>query len=470
MKSSLSAIFAALLFFIFFAVPFLPRTTQADTIYACATVPETFGTASLDPATGAVFTLDTADADSAMFTYPAGFYSSVLTLQASSYSPGATCGSEPAPSGENFVGKMYLVNFYNGSNQSVAAINNAASVMMQYSAADTSGLNESALTPYWWSATTSSWQLITGSAVDTVNHQIIFSTTFSGLFALFAPATSPPVSPPPSNNGGGASGGGGGGGGGASTNINNTTSSTGAQFLGYAYPGSSVTLLKDGQTAAVTKAGPDAKFEVDLSGLSAGTYVFALWAQDSNGNRSLAQTFTVSLTTGATTVISGIFLPPTINIDKTEVKQGDILTILGQSAPQAQVSIVVHSASAIMENVNATSSGAWLYELDTSGLAFGSHTVTARALKNDQYTTFSQVLSFTVGSQNIQKPKTPNSVSTSAAASMADINGDGHVDLTDFSIMAYWYGRPNPPAKVLLDHTTSVDLRDFSILAYYWTG
>jgi hypothetical protein len=40
----------------------------------------------------------------------------------------------------------------------------------------------------------------------------------------------------------------------------------------------------------------------------------------------------------------------------------------------------------------------------------------------------------------------------------------------DFSIMAYWYKRPNPPASVDLNGDSKIDLVDFSILAFNWTG
>ncbi len=57
-----------------------------------------------------------------------------------------------------------------------------------------------------------------------------------------------------------------------------------------------------------------------------------------------------------------------------------------------------------------------------------------------------------------------------ASTPTGDVNADGRVDLVDFSIMAYWYGRPHPPALVDLNADGKVDLVDFSIIAYHWTG
>ncbi len=84
------------------------------------------------------------------------------------------------------------------------------------------------------------------------------------------------------------SGGGGGGGG-------YVAPQTAAVFKGRAYPSADITLLKDAQVAATTKAGPDAVFEITLTGLSAGIYSFGIWAEDVRGLRSTTQTFVISV-------------------------------------------------------------------------------------------------------------------------------------------------------------------------------
>lgn len=266
---------------------------------------------------------------------------------------------------------------------------------------------------------------------------------------------SAPLPPPPSGGGGG-----GGGGGYSSPPIFQTS----AIFRGIAYPSSKVTLLENGQVVAVTQSGPDAKFEVDLSDGTPGTYNFGVWAMDPAGNRSTIQTFQIFLTTGATTIISGIFFPPTISADKISVKQGDLLTLLGYTTPQATVTVVVHSNNTFTDNVTSSDEGTWLYKLPTDNLALGAHTANARAAAGGDITTDSASVNFTVGSENVSAPQAQTCVL------IGDLNGDCRVDLIDFSIMAYWYERENPPALVDLNHDGKIDLIDFSILAYYWTG
>jgi Fibronectin type III domain len=277
--------------------------------------------------------------------------------------------------------------------------------------------------------------------------------------------------PSPGGGGGGGSGGsgggsgGGGGGGGSGYSPPVAPSTPAAIFKGIAYPGSNVTLLENAQLVAVTQAGPDANFEIDLSGIAPGTYNFGVWAEDPLGNRSITQTFTLTLTNGATTIISGIFFPPTISADKTQVKRGDVLDVLGYSAPQANISVIFNSTDELVENTTSSDNGAWLYKLNTDELDYGSHTVHAWAATSDgNVTNDSSLVSFTVGDQDVAAP------SVSSCAQKGDLNGDCKVNLVDFSILAYWYGRPSPPAVALLDGTSLVDFTDFSILAYYWTG
>ena len=96
-----------------------------------------------------------------------------------------------------------------------------------------------------------------------------------------------------------------------------------------------VTLLKDAQIAATTIAGTDAKFQINISNLSGGNYIFSVYSEDKKGLRSSLLTFPVSVTSGATTNISGIFIAPTIATDKSDVRRGDNIAIFGQSIPSS---------------------------------------------------------------------------------------------------------------------------------------
>ena len=258
-----------------------------------------------------------------------------------------------------------------------------------------------------------------------------------------------------------SSGGGGGGGGGITVYVPKTS----VNFSGKAYPGSQIYLLKDGQIALSTPASPDANFNIELSGLSAGNYVFSIYAEDYKGVRSKTTSFQISVTSGASTQVSGIFIAPTINLNKKTIKQGDNLSIFGQAFPQSAVTIAINSDEEHFAKINANEQGAYLYNFDTSVLALGEHHTKAKSAIGNALSNYGEILKFTVN--NTGKEQTNYQ--------KGDLSNDGKVNLIDFSILAYWYNRKisgdfKVKEKNNLNNSGNVDLVDFSILAYYWTG
>ena len=244
---------------------------------------------------------------------------------------------------------------------------------------------------------------------------------------------------------------------------------TGVNLSGHGYPLSKVTVLKDGQIITVTIAGPDAKFEVTQTGLSAGQYLFAVYGEDSTGRRSSLFTFPVLLTAGVVTNISGIFLAPTIAVDKSEVKYGDNLAIFGQATASSTVTIAVNSNQEIFTKTLSDRQGAYLYNFDTTLVERGDHTTKAKVALANEISPFGTAVNFHVGDKNILTE--PNS----KCPKKGDLNDDCRVNLVDFSIAAYWYHRTLttafiPREKSSLNGDGRIDLTDFSIMAYYWTG
>ena len=260
--------------------------------------------------------------------------------------------------------------------------------------------------------------------------------------------------PPPASSGGG--------GGGGMVNIPITT----VIFNGRAYPKSAVTLLKDAAVAASTVAGQDANFEITLSSVSAGNYNFSLYSEDSKGRRSGLLTFPVTVTQGATTKVTGIFIAPTIDVDKSEVKRGDNIAIFGQSVPQSDIIISVNSDEEFFGKTIADKDGIYFYNFDTTILDYGSHLTKSKAsIGNQLVSGYSPSVSFKVGAKS--------AIKTETKILKGDDNGDGKVNLIDFSIMAYWYNRPltaESKQRVDLNNDGKVNLTDLSIMAYYWTG
>jgi hypothetical protein len=256
-------------------------------------------------------------------------------------------------------------------------------------------------------------------------------------------------------------------GGGAAPPVPSIT--TGVNFSGRAYPQSQVTILKDGQISAVTVSGPDANFSVSLSGLSAGNYVFSVYSEDNSQNRSTLFNFPVLITQGAVAAVSGIFLSPTISVDKSEVVKGENLAIFGQSVPNSQITIGISSDEEQFVSAKADKDGVYLYSLDTAPLDLGKHFTRSKAAVSSEITAFSRTVGFLVGTKTVKtKP-------AAEAPAKGDLNGDGRVNLLDFSIAAFWFQR-TPSAQFVaqeaqdLNGDGKINLTDFSILAYYWTG
>jgi len=230
---------------------------------------------------------------------------------------------------------------------------------------------------------------------------------------------------------------------------------------GRAYPGASVSILEDGAAIGVVQADTSANFYFSTTNVSPGVATFGFWAQDSSGIKSVALTTTVTITANAATTISGEFLPPTISINKRQLQKGDTLTISGQSVPSATIETYIHSGNNIVLTTSTDTGGNWKIPFNTGSLDNNElHTVNADFVTTENgaaaRSEISQSVSFFVGAGSAGK------------SYLADLNGDGKVNLADFSILLYYWGTNYPPAE--FDGGSKVDLQDLSIMLYYWTG
>jgi len=230
-------------------------------------------------------------------------------------------------------------------------------------------------------------------------------------------------------------------------------------FEGRAYPKALLTLLKDGKVAATFLAESSGLFKKELTGVPEGTYTFGIWAEDSEGRRSVTLSFTVGILGGRTTTISGIFLSPTIALIPTQVERGDAVDIFGQVFPESKVNIFI-SSSETVKTVTATKAGKWALKLDTGSFEEREHKAKSKAFFGEgEQSQFSQTLSFLV-----LKPGT-------LVCKGADLNFDSRVNIVDFSILLYFWGQTKPANRCAdINFDGRVDITDFSIMMYYWTG
>nr|MDQ3015064.1 dockerin type I repeat-containing protein [bacterium] len=196
-------------------------------------------------------------------------------------------------------------------------------------------------------------------------------------------------------------------------------------------------------------------------------FLFSVYGEDKNKLRSGVLTFPVTLTAGVTVDVTGIFISPTLDVDKEYVKKGNTITFFGQTSPASDVTITVNSEQEFFVRSKADTQGVYLHQFDSSVLELGDHHAKSKSIAGAEISPYSNTVAFKVGDKDIPKE---NKICTKG-----DLNNDCRVNLVDFSIAAYWYKRPLageiiPKEVERLNGDGKIDLVDFSIMAYYWTG
>lgn len=277
-------------------------------------------------------------------------------------------------------------------------------------------------------------------------------------------------------SGGGSGGGGGGGsgpssggsdGGGGFEGTGNPYQSGDAEVIinGYAFPRSKIVTMVDGVIAEETTSSASGEFSVTLSEIARGAYSFGVYGIDKNGVKSSTFSTTFSVIGSRTSVLSNINVMPSIKVTPDPAMPNSTVTVSGYTIPSATVTIENQSerSSTGMKTFTVTSdsNGAWSTSISTAGFNNGTYKVRAKAKQDVSgiSTNFSGYTFYGVGEAK-------------KVAGSSDLNRDGKVNLTDFSILLFWWnsdgGASNPPADINQDGRVS--LTDFSIMIFNWTG
>ncbi len=279
---------------------------------------------------------------------------------------------------------------------------------------------------------------------------------------------------------GGESGTGGSGGGGGGGRGGNTGDTAGGGFessdapyrsgdarviiSGFAFPNSTVTVLVDGNIAETTRTNSSGVYSVTLDEIARGVYTFGVYAVGGDTIRSSTFSTSFTVTGGRTSELTNINVSPSIKVTPDPVEPGQTLTVSGYALPNSTVTIQngKQNVKASMKESTATAdgSGKWSTTIDTSGFSKGTYQVRAKSAKTDGTTTsYSAYTLYGVGE-------------TVSVTLNSDLNRDGRVNLTDFSILLFWWnsngGDSDPPADINRDGR--VNLTDFSILLFNWSG
>jgi hypothetical protein len=232
-------------------------------------------------------------------------------------------------------------------------------------------------------------------------------------------------------------------------------------ITGLAYPRADVTFNVDGQRVDTVRADASGAYEVTLDGIARGVYTFGIFAAGGNGVPSSVYSTSFTVTGARTSALSNVNIPPSILVEPDPVNPGDPLTLSGFALANATITIEYKRSGATGQTITTQSdaNGRWSVVVQTAGLTTGTYEVRAKAERGLIQTGFSQPTFFGLG----QAADVPIN---------ADLNRDGRVNLTDFSILLFWWnsngGTSNPPADINRDGR--VNLTDFSILLFNWTG
>jgi hypothetical protein len=151
--------------------------------------------------------------------------------------------------------------------------------------------------------------------------------------------------------------------------------------------------------------------------------------------------------------LSGVFLPPTIQFKSSD----EYVSVEGNTVPGASVGIVVldRGEMVLMKTVTANALGAYNAIFPREFIEKEERVIKSIASFDGRQSPFGLAISF---------------VDTDTSELRGDINKDGRINLIDFSVLAYWYKRSNPPKQMDLNGDGVVTLTDLSILTYWWTG
>jgi hypothetical protein len=137
-------------------------------------------------------------------------------------------------------------------------------------------------------------------------------------------------------------------------------------------------------------------------------------------------------------------------------------------------SIVILKDGQIMAATSADDEG--FFQAALTGLSGGNYIlgIYAQDAKGNRSPLLTVPLSVTGGTattiSDVVVPGATISSPVPSQRSGGDVNGDGKVNLVDFSVSAYWYRRASPPPSIDANGDGVVNLIDLSIMAFYWTG
>lgn len=236
------------------------------------------------------------------------------------------------------------------------------------------------------------------------------------------------------------------------------TSDAHVLMSGFAYPYAILTFLRSGVVIGTAVAGSNGLFSRSFS-VEPGVASYAVWARDRSGLISPTVSVTLDVAEDSEVRIDSLSLPPTIAHE--HIGEDGSLTLYGSAFPRSTVRVFNNISSFILQLTIATDfDGDWTYTFDKS--AFNPRNFAYKA-------------NYQIEERGILSPFSSILELKLTTCLNSDYNQDGAVNITDLSILLFYWGRPlsaSAITNVCVDRNQdqTVDLKDFSVLMYEWTA
>jgi hypothetical protein len=280
-------------------------------------------------------------------------------------------------------------------------------------------------------------ETVTLSLMDTRGTGLDVSSIQSVVFSSTPPSASSPR----------------GGGGGAGGGIPSSQLPKGIRLSGQAYPGATVRIVIRGQGVSQvvmerSVKASDGSFAIMLPGPFSGSQTIGVTIADRNGQLTPTRYFSPYVP-GVVLLEKRIPVVPTIRFKESRVPRGTQAVITGYAAPRNQVELTVDEKN--IRTTVAGGDGSYAFTIDTDGFAIGSHVAKVKQRSPDGR----------VSDYSLQRTFM---VSTTERLQL-DLNGDGKVNVSDWSIFLSKWKSTDPAErdKVDLNGDGKTDLEDFSI-------
>ena len=219
-----------------------------------------------------------------------------------------------------------------------------------------------------------------------------------------------------------------------------------------AYPGADILISSFSGSAALesTRVVSSSNGYFDIALKSTGTTSYGVVATDANGDRSQTKVFSFNLDLGGLDTNLSVVIPPTAKLLRSSITKGDNMVVTGYGFGNSAIQLFIDGVR-IGDTARTDDTGKYRLLFNTAGLSFGSHEVMVNEVLQDG----------TVSDYSIRRTITISSLFTPKA----DFNNDAKINIQDWSIfLSRWNTAGGANGDLDLNGDGMVDIADFSIM------